>query len=202
VESQPEVVVKATPPRVIEFPSQRTRGSATGGSATRPDGPDANINSPTVPPASAAPAPPAPAAPLARLTELAPADQRGSDARRELFALAAEVARETTRSLAAELFGQVHAGDSVDVRSAARSAIYTKLDEMRQATIAALDDAVRALIGRLPDDPRFDAEVYYSTFVSPTTIVLTPYDAKRNIGAYLEAMVGRRLDDFFGRSTP
>ena len=121
-----------------------------------------------------------------------------SDSARDLFGDAKAVAKKTGRTLTDELFGQVRNGEDVDIRAAAKSGIDGKLQEMKGAAVDMLDDKTRSLISQLPEDKRFDYQTFYNTFISPKTQVMTPFQAKQNIGAYFNEMVGKRLDEFFG----
>lgn len=128
-----------------------------------------------------------------------PTDRSGTAGSRASSTVPAEYAgyaRETTSVLADELFGQVQRGEAVDIRAAARTGIEAKLTEMKTATLNAVDDGLRSIIQRLPDHPSFDPAIYYNTFLSPQTRVLTPWQAKENIRAYYDKMAGQPLDDF------
>ena len=103
---------------------------------------------------------------------------------------AVALAKETTKVLTSKLMGQIRSGADVDIKAAARSGIADKLQEI-------VNIALREWIAALPDDPRFDAGVYYSTFLDPDTTMLTPAQAARHLSAYFEYLVGRPLDVFF-----
>jgi hypothetical protein len=151
--------------------------------------------------------PPIAARPAMNLTGLAGADvvsPAGSSDARDSFGSSQNVSdaaraadREVIRNLADELFGQTRRGENVDLREAARAGIAAHLNAMKEDSVSAADAALRSLISRLPDDARFDAQTYYSTFISPETSMLTPGRARRNTQKYFEKMVGQKLDEFF-----
>jgi hypothetical protein len=102
---------------------------------------------------------------------------------------------QTVETLGDELFGQLESGKEIDLRAAARSGI----DEVLKSTLFnSVDALTKSLISKLPEDPRFDATVYYNTFLNPDTRMTTPWDAYQNISAYFDAMVGEPMDEFFG----
>ena len=103
-----------------------------------------------------------------------------------------DAAKETVRTVGSQLLGQVQNGEDVDVQEAARGAIS---ETLKGAGSEVFDSSLRGIIEKLPDD---NVEVYYDTFVSPKTRVLTPWQAAKNIGAYYHDLVGKRMDEFFG----
>lgn len=106
---------------------------------------------------------------------------------------ATDLAKESAKALGEQLFDQLKSGDDVNVREAARASIKAQLSDIGETFNSAADSGMRFLIAGLPDDPRFDATVYYNTFVSPkTSMLLNPSNAV----AYIEEMIGKPLNEF------
>ncbi|MBL9079063.1 MAG: hypothetical protein JNL08_16285 [Planctomycetes bacterium] len=107
---------------------------------------------------------------------------------------ARDVADKTLEVLGNELLGQAIRKHDTNLRQAAKNGIANTIKSMGNE---AVDVFTRTLIATLPDDPSFDVNVYYSTFLSPTTRVSTPWTAYKNISAYFDALIGRPLSGFF-----
>lgn len=115
--------------------------------------------------------------------------------------------RESLLSRTADLYADMKQKAS-DVRAEARntaqeihSAIKERMSELRQTAQVIIDkpgEIIRQKIESLPEDKRWNFEVYYYTFVNPRTNMITRFGSAMHVGAYFEAMVGRKLDAFFG----
>ncbi|MBL8539579.1 MAG: hypothetical protein JNK68_04330 [Betaproteobacteria bacterium] len=153
----------------------------------------------------------APARPLLPLANLASPERTFSedvttrrdapafDSAGELVPQTIAVAHSTTKVLISEMAEQIRFGEDVSVREAARSGIRETVDESVRETV---ESEIRDLIRKLPEEQSFKVDVFYSTFVDPDTRMITPYSAARNVSAYFEQMVGKRLREFFEATNP